>query len=277
MGSGAGSMLEDLEVRLLVEGVYRHHGYDFRDYALASLKRRLRDRMRAEQVATVSALQEKVLHDPDCLERFLLGLSVNVSSMFRDPQFHLAFRTIVVPLLRTYPSVRVWHAGCSMGEEVYSMAILLQEEGLYDRSWIHATDMNGTVLKRAEDGAYPLAPVPLFAANHAEAGGTRPFSSYYSNVDGRAVVEPSLKKNLVFAQHNLAVDGPFNHFHVILCRNVMIYFNRELQSRVHSLLLECLVLFGFLGLGSKESLKYTPHEARYEELDRQQKLYRRAR
>ena len=267
--------VEDLELRLLLEAVFVQTGYDFRDYAMASLKRRIQERIRVEQVATISGLQERVLHDSACMARLLLGLSVSVSSMFRDPGFYLAFRTKVVPLLRTYPFIRVWHAGCSAGEEVYSMAILLAEERLYDRCRIYATDMNDDVLKRAADGIYPIGAMKQFTANYLEAGGSRSFSEYYTAMYDRVIIRPSLRENVVFAQHNLATDGPLNEFHVIVCRNVMIYFNRDLQARVHTLLSGSLVRLGFLGLGNKESLRSTPHEALYRLVDEQERLYRK--
>ncbi len=271
------SGLEDLEIELLLEGIYRHYGYDFRDYALSSVRRRVRTCVQAEKVPTISGLKEKILHDRNCLERFLLTLSINVTAMFRDPSFYHAFRTTVVPILRTYPFIRIWHAGCSTGEEVYSMAILMMEEGMYERCRIYATDMNDSVLRRARDGVFPLSTMKQYTENYIRAGGSRAFSDYYStNVDS-SIFSSSLKKNMVFAQHNLAIDGPFNEFHVIFCRNVMIYFNKQLQERVHHLFLESLIRRGFLGLGSKESLKQTPHESWYEPFNAQNRIYRRAR
>jgi chemotaxis protein methyltransferase CheR len=274
---GVGDPIEEIEIEALLEGVYRKYGYDFREYARSSLRRRIRQSVRAEGLASVSALQERVLRDAAWLERFLFGLSVTVSAMFRDPGFYGAFRERVVPLLRTYPFIRIWHAGCSTGEEVYSMAILLSEEGLYDRCRIYATDMNEAVLKRAREGIFPLAQMKTFTANYQQAGGQRAFSEYYTARYDSAIFRANLKNNLVFAQHNLVTDGPFNEFHVILCRNVMIYFNPALQARVHELLYTSLVRFGFLGLGSKESLKYMPHESCYAELDPLERLYRRVR
>ena len=267
--------VEDIEIRLLLEGIYLHYGYDFRDYASASLKRRLRAQMQAERVDTISALQARVLHDPGGMQRLLGGLVVNVSSMFRDPPFFLLFREQVVPLLRTYPFVRIWHAGCATGEEVYSMAILLLEEGLYDRCRIYATDIHETVLRRAKEGVIPLAAMREYTTNYIRAGGKRSFSDYYAATPQGAVLRPSLRDKVVFYQHNLATDSPFNTFHVIMCRNVMIYFNKTLQTRAHDLFQQSLLRLGFLGLGSNETLKFTPHEACYEPLGRQEKLYRK--
>lgn len=273
----AEEQLEDIEISLLLEGLFRHYGADFRNYAPASLKRRIRECLLAENVETISALQSKVLHDTACLERFLHKLSINVTSMFRDPEFYLAFRTKVVPLLRTYPFVRIWHAGCSTGEEVYSMAILLQEEGLYPRCRIYATDMNTEVLRKAKEGIFPLASMQEYTSNYMKAGGARFFSDYYTAQYDHVIFNPSLKANLIFSEHNLVTDGSFNEFHVILCRNVMIYFNKTLQKRVHNLIYESLVMFGIIGVGNKESLRFTPREADYEELDSQHRLYRKVR
>jgi chemotaxis protein methyltransferase CheR len=267
--------LEDIELELLLEGIFRHYGFDFRNYARSSLKRRVWSFVRTEGLTNISSLQERVLHDKQWLDRFLFGLSVNVSSMFRDPQFYLAFRNEVVPMLRTYPFIRIWLAGISQGEEVYSLAILLQEEGIYDRCRIYATDLNDTVLKTAKAGIYPLELMQQYTSNYIRSGGTQAFSRYYTAAYDRAIFTSSLRNHVIFAQHNLASDASFNEFHVILCRNVMIYFNSELQAHVHRLLFESLVTFGVLGLGAKESLKFTPHEAAYEEIDRNAKLFRK--
>ena len=267
--------LEDIEIQLLLEGVFRYYGFDFRNYAPASLKRRIWNIIRSEQLTSISGLQEKVLHDPACMERFLLGLSVNVTAMFRDPSFYLAFRSKVVPLLRTYPYIRIWHAGCSTGEEVYSMAILLLEEGLYHRCRIYATDMNETVLRKAKAGIFPVGLMQEYTQHYLKAGGKQSFSKYYTAAYDNAIFPSFLKKNIVFSQHNLATDSSFNEFNVILCRNVLIYFNQLLQERVHKLLCESLCMFGVLGLGHQESLRLTLYEKHYEELEGNEKLYRR--
>src|SRR4051812_29446844 len=247
------SELEAIEIELLLEGVFRHYGYDFREYSRASLGRRIWNVIRSEGLSTISGLQERVLHDPDCMDRLLLGISVHVSSMFRDPTFFLAVRTKIIPLLRTCPFIRVWNAGCSTGEEAYSVAILLREEGLYDRSRIYATDMSAAVLRRARDGVFPLDAMREYTLNYVRSGGGRPFSEYYTAGHGHAVFHPSLKENIVFSQHNLAADGSFNEFNLILCRNVMIYFAAPLQDRVHKLLYDSLAESGILALGTKES------------------------
>lgn len=273
--SGGPADLEDLEVRLLLEAIYHRHGYDFRQYAMTSIKRRIRHYIREEGLQSITRLQERVLHDPSASHRLLSVLTVPVTSMFRDPQFFAAFRAKAVPLLRTYPFLRLWHAGCSTGEEVYSMAILLEEEGLYERCRIYATDMNETVLAQAEKGDFPVSSMQVNTANYLQAAGRGPFSRYYTVKGERAAFEPRLRRNVVFALHNLATDGAFNEFNAVLCRNVLIYFNRGLQDRVHGLLYESLERFGYLGLGAKESLRVTPFESRYEELDGRGKLYRK--
>lgn len=267
--------LEEIEIRLLLEGVERRYGFDFRDYAPASLRRRIWNIVRSEQLKTISALQERVLRDSGCLERFVIGVTVNVSSMFRDPGFFLAFRQKALPFLRTYPFIRIWQAGCSMGEEVYSLAILLHEEGLYDRCLIYATDMNEAVLRHAKTGIYPLDLMQKYTSNYIQAGGKASFSEYYTAAHAGAIFRPFLREKMVFSPHNLVTDGGFNEFNVILCRNVMIYFNRALQQRVHKLFYESLSMFGILGLGSRETLRFSPLEKSYEHVDDGQKLYRR--
>ncbi len=269
--------VENIEIGLLLEGVFQCHGFDFRHYAPASLRRRILQCVDSERVSSVSALQAKLLHDTACLERFLLMLSINVTSLFRDAGFYLAFRKKVLPQLRTYPSIRIWHAGCSTGEEVYSMAILLEEEGLYERTRIYATDMNEVVLAQARDGVYPLDRVEEYAQNYLKAGGKRSLADYYTAQYERVIFQASLKKNIVWFQHNLVTDGSFNDFHVILCRNVMIYFDRTLQARVHQLLYESLTPSGMLGFGRKETIGFSPYEACYEELDHMEKWFRKVR
>ena len=269
--------LERLEIELLLEGIFRHYGFDFRSYAYSSMRRRLWKRIRAEGLASVTALQERVLHDSSVMERLLDDLSVNVTAMFRDPTFYLAFRTKVVPLLRTYPFLRVWHAGCATGEEVLSMAILLHEEGLYERTRIYATDINETVLQKARSGIFPLERMQEYTENYIRAGGTRSFSEYYTAKYDGALFNPMLLKNAVYSQHNLVTDRSFSEFHVILCRNVLIYFDKTLQNRVHNLFYESLVTFGILGLGSKETLRFSRFEDCYEQTDPREKIYRKVR
>ena len=269
--------VDDIELELLLEGIYRRYGFDFREYAAASLRRRVWRRAHAEGLRTISALQDKLLHDAACMERLLLDLSINVTAMFRDPTFYVAFREKVVPLLRTYPFTRIWVAGCSTGEEVYSLAILLQEEGLYERTRIYATDINESVLERARSGVFPLEKMREYTQNYIKAGGQRAFSEYYlAKYDG-AQFQRSLVENVVFAQHNLVSDRSFNEFNVIACRNVMIYFDRALQDHVHRLFYESLITFGVLALGAKESIKFSPHEQSFDELDANERLYKKVR
>ena len=234
-------------------------------------------RVHQEGLESISGLLERLLHDPACMERLLLDLSINVTAMFRDPTFYVAFRKKVVPQLRTYPFTRIWVAGCSTGEEVYSLAILLQEEGVYERARIYATDINESVLERARAGVFPLDKMQEYTHNYIKAGGNRAFSEYYLAAYDGAQFQRSLVENVVFAQHNLVSDRSFNEFNVIVCRNVMIYFDRALQNRVHGLFYESLAHLGVLGLGHKEAINFSPFEDRYEELDAHERLYRRLR
>lgn len=268
-------MLEDIEIDLLLEGIYRYYGFDFRNYSRVSITRRIWHIAHTEGVKTISALQDKVLHDRECMERFLLNVSVNVTSMFRDPSFYLALRTLVIPILRTYPFIRIWHAGCSTGEEVYSMAILLQEEGLYHRCRLYATDINERVLRQAKAGIVPLKFMQQYTRNYLQSGGKRSFSEYYLVADNNAIFNTSLRENLVFSLHNLVSDNSFNEFNLIICRNVLIYFNKTLQARVHKLFYESLTNFGILALGKQESIRFSPYESKYKNINKVEKIYRR--
>lgn len=267
--------LEDLEIQLLLEGVHRYYGFDFRGYSLASVKRRIQNFLQEHQLPNVSRLQEKILHEPAYLEQFLLNLAVNNTSMFRDPAFYLAFRTQVVPLLRTYPSIRIWHAGCSTGEEVYSMAILLHEESLYHRCRIYATDLNEATLTQAQSARFALRQMQEYSLLYQQAGGKQQLSDYYAISYDTAVIHSFLRERIVFAGHNLVTDASFNEFNVILCRNVLTYFNSQLQARVHQLFHDSLRRFGILGLGQQESLKFSPYQRCYESVEPQVQLYRR--
>lgn len=269
--------LERIEIELLLEGVFRHYGFDFRSYAYASIRRRLWKRTEAEGLSSISELQALVLHDSAAMERLLLDLSVSVTAMFRDPGFYQVFREEVVPLLRTYPFIRIWHAGCSSGEEVYSTAIVLEEEGLLERTRIYATDINEAVLQQARAGIFPLNRMQEYTENYIRAGGKRSFSEYYTAKYDGALFSPSLTRNTVFSQHNLVTDRSFSEFTVIFCRNVLIYFDRNLQNRVHTLFYDSLVMLGILALGSKESLRFSQYEPCYEKLDPREKLYRKIR
>lgn len=260
---------------MLAEAIYQRWGYDFRDYAPASLKRRIRRIIELEKLSSISALQELVLRDSASMQRFLDQLMVSVTSMFRDPGFYLAFRTVVVPLLKEQPSLRIWHAGCASGEEVYSVAILLQEEGLLDRTRIYATDLDQPALDKAKGGIYKLDLMKEYTENYQAAGGKVEFSEYYHAAHGHVVMRKDLSKNILWAQHNLVTDASFNEFHLILCRNVLIYFNAHLQERAHRLFYKSLTEGGVLVLGRQESLRFTPHELSYRVLDRREKIYQR--
>ena len=268
------SQLEKMEIELLLEAIYRHYGFDFRSYAFSSIRRRIWKRINAEGLNNVTALQERILHDSNVMERLLLDLSINVTAMYRDPGFYRAFRDDVIPLLRTYPFIRIWHAGCSTGEEVYSMAILLEEEGLLARSRLYATDINEVVLQQARAGIFPLERMQEYTENYIKAGGKRSFSEYYTAKYDGALFSPALTEHVVFSQHNLVTDRSFSEFNVILCRNVLIYFDKSLQARVQGLFYDSLVHFGILGLGSKESLKFSQYEACYEQIAAE-KIYRK--
>jgi chemotaxis protein methyltransferase CheR len=267
--------LERLELELLLDAIFQRYGYDFRGYALASLRRRLWRRIDLEGLHSLSGLQERVLHDPACMQRLLADLSINVTAMFRDPTFHAALHEHVLPGLRTNPFNRVWVAGCSTGEEVLSLTISLHEAGMLDRTRIYATDMDADVLIQARSGTFAIDKLQDYTRNYLAAGGREAFSRYYS-VDGDAVVfDPELLRDVVFAQHNLATDRSFNEFHLVVCRNVLIYFARDLQDRVLTLFDESLVRRGVLALGRKETLGGTAIEARYDEQVADEKIYRR--
>ncbi len=269
--------LDDIEVDLLLRGLARRYGYDFRNYSFPSLKRRVHAAVEAFGVRTISGLLERVLHHPDDLGRLLSVLSVHSTGLFRDPAFFLALRRHVVPMLRTYPFVRVWHAGCSTGEEVYSLAVLLQEEGLYDRCRIYATDLSDDLVERARRGIVDRVAITECAAKHRLAGGRRELGSFFCYDQRHAILQEPLRRNLIFSQHNLVSDHSFNEFHLILCRNVTIYFNEALRDRVHALMYQSLRVFGTLGLGMRESIRFTPHENCYQTIDGNVRLYRRVR
>lgn len=273
----AESELEALELRMLLEAVYQRYGYDFREYAEGSIRRRVWLCVRNEGLSSISEFQARILHNPDALGRFLHSISVHVTDMFRDAGFYRSLRETVIPMLRTYPFVRIWHAGCSTGQEVYSVAILLMEEGLFSKAKIYATDFSNGALETARKGIYPLASMQRFTQNYLAAGGKGDFSSYYTAKYDHAIFHASLRQNMVFAQHNLVSDGSFNEFNLILCRNVLIYFSGALQVKVHRLLYESLGLFGYLGLGNRETTRFNPVEDRYETVDERHKIYRKIR
>ena len=277
MAEPARREIENLEIELLLEAVARHYGFDFRDYARSSLTRRVRKMLVQQELPSVSALQERLLRQPEAMNEFVELVGVHTTAMFRDPDFYQALRTEVVPFLRTYPFIRIWHAGCASGEEVYSLAILLTEEGIYDRCRLYATDLSDAVLEKARRGIFPLPAMRDYTVSYQNAGGRHEFSSYYVADHKNAILRQSLRKNVIFAQHNLTSDSAFNEFHLVLCRNVGIYFNESLRERMHDLIYRSLVPFGILGVGKKESLRYTSFEDLYQELPSGVRLYRRRR
>jgi chemotaxis protein methyltransferase CheR len=269
------SAVADIETRLLVEAVYLRYGHDFRDYAPASLKRRVLQAQQRMDAPSISALQERVLHDPDAFAQLLQFLTVPVSEMFRDPPFFRSLRESVVPLLRTYPSLKVWIAGCSTGEEVYSLSILLREEGLLERTLIYATDINPQTLKKAEAGVFELSRIAGFTENHHRSGARSSLSDYYTAAYGGAVFDKTLRQHVVFSDHSLATDSVFAEVQLVLCRNVLIYFRRELQDRALGLFRESLCRRGFLGVGSKETLRFSAHADGFDELVREHRIYQK--
>ncbi|MGH8143405.1 MAG: CheR family methyltransferase [Steroidobacteraceae bacterium] len=265
----------DIEVDLLIDAIYYRYRYDFRGYAMASLKRRLRSAMGRFGCQTLSQLQDKILHDPEVFPVLLDFLTVQVSDLFRDPSYFKSLREKVVPLLRTYPSLRIWVAGCSTGEEAYSLAILLSEEGVLDRSLIYATDISAQALHAAEAGVYQIDRIAGFSENHRRSGGRSSLSDYYTAAFGRAVFDKSLKHHIVFADHSLATDSVFAEVQLVSCRNVLIYFNRRLQDRAVQLFCESLCRKGFLGLGTRESLRFSSHTKDFVELVHEERIYQK--
>lgn len=272
----ASNALFDLELRLLLEAVYLRYHYDFRDYAMSSLRRRMRQAMTRFNCERASDLQHRLLHEPELFAQALQYFTVQVSEMFRDPPYFQALREHAAPVLRTYPSVKIWIAGCSTGEELWSMAILLAEEDLLDRTLIYATDINPEALRAAESGKFALDRIAQFSRNYLAAGGRGSLSDYYTSGYGGVVFDRRLKRQVVFADHSLATDHVFSEVHLVSCRNVLIYFNRELQDRAVGLFREALVHRGFLGLGSKESLQLGAHAGAFEACAQGLRLYRKA-
>ncbi|MDB5929288.1 MAG: protein-glutamate O-methyltransferase CheR [Polaromonas sp.] len=265
----------DIELRLLMEAIYLKYSYDFRDYSRASQKRRVLHALAQLDCPTISALQSRVLHDPGVFMQLLQYLTVPVSEMFRDPAFFLALRQHVAPHLQTYPSIKVWVAGCSTGEEVYSLAILLREEGLLERSLIYATDINPVSLDKARQGIYPLGSISGHTVNYQKAGGKRAFSDYYTAAYDAAVFDKTLRDSVTFADHSLATDSVFSETQLVLCRNVLIYFNKKLQDRAFGLFHESLSHRGFMALGSKESIEFSSYAHQFEPLVRAERIFRK--
>jgi len=265
--------IEQIEVDLLVEAIYQRYGYDFRHYNQASIKRRLRHHLTKIGGDKLADLIPEILYNPDSFKALFFDLSVTVTEMFRDPWFFLALREKVFPFLRTFPFINVWQAGCATGEEVYSLAIMLKEEGLYKRTHIYATDFNDGALAIARNRIYPIEKVKEYSSNYQKAGGRRSLADYYQARYDSIIIDPSLQENITFANHNLAVDGVFAEVHLILCRNVLIYFNQALQNRVFSIFRDSLCYNGFLCLGSKESVRFSQVQANFNDFSSQEKIY----
>lgn len=271
----ANSEIIDIEINLLLEAMYQQYSYDFRNYSKAHIKRRLMHRMAIGSFSSISQMQEKLLRDKNFFIDLLEDLSINVTEMFRDPDFYKSFRENVIPTLKTHPFIKVWHAGCSTGEEVYSLAILLQEEGLLDRCQIYATDFNRKVLEVAKSGIYNTQDLDKFEQNYIKSGGKKNLSDYYTLKYGSIKLDQNLSKRVVFADHNLVTDHVFAEVNLILCRNVLIYFNKDLQNKVINLFYDSLLHSGYLCLGTKESLKFTQYDKLFNDTDSKQKIFKK--
>ncbi len=267
--------IEKIELELFLDAIYQRYGYDFRHYTMASVRRRVRYLLAQSGCSRISELIPKLLYDEDMAQSAIYDFSVTTTEMFRDPEFYLTIRQTIVPYLKTYPFIKVWHAGCATGEEVYSMAILLQEEGLYDQATIFATDFNEAVLDKAKEGIYPLKAMRQYTTNYQHAGGTRSFAEYYRAQYESAILSQTLKKNITFASHNLVTDGVFSETHMVFCRNVLIYFDKTLQNRVLSLFADSLGLGGFLCLGGKETLQFSNVAERFKVVNEPAKIYQK--
>ncbi len=266
---------EDFEIGQLLDAILFRYGYDFRNYAQASLKRKILGRVNLSGLGSVSEMIPKIMHDPDFFERFLKDISVTVTEMFRDPYVFKKIRENVCIHLKTYSRINVWHAGCATGEEVYSMAILLKEEGLLEKTRIYATDFNNHSLQVAKKGIYPAKQIKLFTKNYLAGGGGASFADYYKARYDSAKIDESLKKNITFANHNLMKDQVFAEMHLVLCRNVMIYFDRKLQNRVLNIFKDSLIHRCFLILGDKETLDFTEVKDAFEEYSKKERIYRK--
>ncbi len=265
----------ELEISLLLEAVYQKYGYDFRQYSEAHIKRRIMNSRAMSGLENISQMQSKVLNDEAFASKLLQDLSITVTEMFRDPAFYRSIRENVIPVLKTYPFIKIWHAGCSTGQEAYSMAIIMQEEGLYDRTTIYATDFNQLALSHAKEGIFSNSMMKEYTTNYQLSGGKESFSGYYTSSYDNVIMNQSLKKNIVWANHNLVTDSVFAEVQLILCRNVLIYFNRNLQNKVQRLFYDSLVNGGILCLGSKESLRFTDLNEDYTEVDKKQRIYKK--
>ena len=266
---------QEIELQLLLEAIYRRYGYDFRSYSVASVRRRVQQHLIVARYDNICALMHDILHNGEAFSALLSNLTINVTEMFRDPDFYQAFREKVVPVLRTHPFLKVWHAGCATGEEIYSMAILLKEEGLYDRCQIYATDIDKDVLEKARRGIFPASELRRFTENYERSGGKKKLSDYYTEKYDNIIMDPALKKNVIFADHDLATDQVFGEMQVVLCRNVLIYFNKELQKHVFRLFKDSLDIAGYLCLGSKESLRFSGCADAFDIIEEKQRIYKK--
>jgi len=267
--------VEKIELDLFLEAIYQRYGYDFRHYAQASVRRRVRHLLAKSGYSRISEMIPRLLVDEAFSQSAIHDFSITVTEMFRDPKFYCSIRKNVAPYLKTYPFIKIWHAGCATGEEVYSLAILLEEEGLYDRATIFATDLNETVLEKAKEGIYALKDIRQYTTNYQKAGGARPFADYYHAQYESAIMNQSLKRNVTFASHNLVTDGVFGEMHLIFCRNVLIYFDKTLQNRALGLFADSLNYGGFLCLGSKETLQFSDVAERFKVIDEREKIYQK--
>lgn len=265
----------DDDIAILLAAVNEKFGYDFRQYSRAHIKRRIMNRLAMSGVKDLNEMQRGILNDTSFASKFLQDLSITVTEMFRDPGFYKSVREQVIPMLKTYPFTKIWHAGCATGQEAYSMAILLKEEGIYDRTVIYATDFNQEALDQARSGIYPNRSMKEYTANYQLAGGKESFSDYYTSSYDMVIMNHDLKKNIVWANHNLVTDSVFAEVHMVLCRNVLIYFDKDLQRHVHGLFHESLMKGGILCLGSKESLQFGAYSEAYQTLNKQQKIFKK--
>lgn len=266
---------EKIEISLLLEAIFLRYGYDFRSYAKAHIRRRIRRHLQLSGIENISAMQHRLLNDEDFFHTLLAVLSINVTEMFRDPTFYLAVREMVVPILATHPFLKVWHAGCASGEELYSMAILLKEEGLFSRLQLYGTDFNDLILHKAREGIIPAQAIQEYTKNYQQSGGRGSFSDYYTARYGLALLAQELKKKVLFANHNLVVDQVFGEMQMIVCRNVLIYFSRELQDRVLHLFHDSLCRGGILCLGSKESIQFSSLHHKFSTISEKEKIYQK--
>lgn len=265
----------DLEISLLLEAIFRKYGYDFREYSQAHIRRRIINRMNVSGIENIAQMQSMVLNNELFVSELLQDLSITVTEMFRDPVFYKSLREKVIPILKTYPFIKIWHAGCASGEEAYSMAILLQEEGLYDRTTIYATDFNQSALNQAKEGIFSNKLIKEYTANYQLSGGKESFSNYYTSHYDNVIMNQSLKKNIVWANHNLVTDSVFAEVHLLLCRNVLIYFDQNLQNKVQTLFYNSLINGGILALGSKETIRFTDYFTQYSEIDSKQRIFKK--